>query len=96
VRSQLHKRAHRLASSGKTGQFCVTETLKAIEQSAGRPLSLGDVGPAVMSSSSDPAVVCTDCSKAAYNILKNAAPDIFTPDVVMNASNTCGPSFVGE
>jgi len=76
---------------------CITETLTNIQNALGAPLSLNTV----ISFVSDPTTMlltnktltCTDCVKAAYNVLKSDVPSIVS-DTDPALSTQCGASFI--
>ncbi|KAK0212786.1 hypothetical protein DFS33DRAFT_65888 [Desarmillaria ectypa] len=78
--------------------YCVTETLRVIESSVGtlsvnRIVSL--VGEQSGFSSLPNNVTCSNCAKAAYNILKDADPDLAN-NGTESIQSQCGESFTGE
>ncbi|KAI0790646.1 hypothetical protein C8Q75DRAFT_96038 [Abortiporus biennis] len=78
--------------------LCVTETLTSLEgqvgtlstnaiQSLAQQISQGNL-PNVSSST-----ICTDCTKAAYNIINTDYPSLINSNANSSVAQTCGSSF---
>ncbi|TDL24252.1 hypothetical protein BD410DRAFT_767437 [Rickenella mellea] len=83
-----------------TNTLCVTSTLNAAQNASGTTLTLANVLTVLTqlvtgSSTFTKEVTCTNCIKAAYNILKQDDPALATATQVTAAfSTTCGASFL--
>ncbi|TDL15559.1 hypothetical protein BD410DRAFT_104836 [Rickenella mellea] len=83
-----------------TNSLCVTSTLNAAQNASGTTLTLANAFQVLTqlvigSSTFTKEVACTNCIKAAYNILKQDEPSLATSTQVNTAfSTTCGASFL--
>lgn len=88
-----------LADTSSNNTLCVTELLTNLQNSVGtltstnieslvNQINQGNL-PNVSST-----VLCTDCDKEAYNIIKNDYPDLVSTQVVSEVSTECGATFV--
>lgn len=88
-----------LKDNGNSSQLCVTETLTNIQTSTGT-LSKSAVEQLVSQAmqGSLPNVpssaLCTDCTKEAFNIIKEDYPGLVNNNVESVVSNECGASFI--
>ncbi|KAH8108087.1 hypothetical protein BXZ70DRAFT_1015307 [Cristinia sonorae] len=91
-----------LTDSNANNELCVTETLTNVQNSTGTTLSANGVEslfgqimagqlPNVPAS-----VICTDCTKAAFNIIETDFPSIATSSLNVNGhvSDVCGADFI--
>lgn len=80
--------------SGNT--LCLTETLRNIEGTTG-PLTLNSIMGMIMGGRIPDIpknVTCTDCIKAAYNVINTDVPSV-TSDAAPELQSQCGASFTG-
>ena len=80
-------------------EFCVTETLTAIQSDLNTTLSISNlvtlVGSGLSTASAIPTSTrCSDCSKAAYSILKNDYPSLIN-GTESDIEAECGATFTG-
>ncbi|EMD32049.1 hypothetical protein CERSUDRAFT_88347 [Gelatoporia subvermispora B] len=86
-----------LADSSNSNTLCVTETLVNVQQSTGN-LTVDNIESLVtqVMSGSVPNIpesaICQDCTQAAYSILSQALPSIFSQTTSF-VSSVCGQSF---
>jgi len=78
--------------------LCVTQTLLNVEDLVG-PLTPDNLVPAILSivfdtTSIPSSVICTDCIKAAYNIIQTNLPGLISQDATDDLANTCGAPFI--
>ncbi|TCD60966.1 hypothetical protein EIP91_009247 [Steccherinum ochraceum] len=91
-----------LTDSNNNNGLCVTETLTAVQSSTGTTLSTNGVMQLVQQimggqvPNLPSSVLCTDCTKAAFNIINTQYPGLAngSVNVVGNISSTCGADFV--
>ena len=79
------------------GNNCLASTLSDI-QSANGPLTLNSIIQFITLGNVPnipPNVTCSDCTKAAYNILRNDVPRIVS-DASEGLQQQCGANFTGE
>lgn len=99
-----HRRSRALLTDRRSttnNTLCLTTTLDNVESVLG-PLSLDNIMTQMteiltgQATNLPTSLVCTDCSKAAFNILKQNDPALAGSSTVTNAvENQCGASFVG-
>jgi len=88
-----------LADSSNSNSLCVTETLTNIQPYTGT-LSLSNIGSIIseISGGSVPHlpnnVTCTNCTKAAYDIISQAYPEVVQGSANSTITSQCGASFV--
>jgi len=78
--------------------YCVTQTLRNLEGVVG-PLTPINIEPAIKSVESGKqsipsSVICTDCHKAAYNIIHTNLPNALSSTTTKALGDTCGASFI--
>ena len=83
------------SSSGSTN--CITEILTSIEKAVGT-LSVNNIVNLAFGGGFDKVpkdIVCSNCVKGAYNVIKTDVPTI-VEDASPALSSQCGASFIGE
>lgn len=81
-----------------TNQNCITETLTNIEKTTG-PLSFDKIAseltnPLALASAVPKDVICSNCVKAAYNVINQDLKGLIPSAANSTVSSTCGASFV--
>ncbi|KAI0297173.1 hypothetical protein BC826DRAFT_1184796 [Russula brevipes] len=74
-----------------TNQLCAVEGLYDIQNKTGT-LSLNNISTIAPFSEQD--VACSNCTKAAYNIILSNDPEVITSSVNSSISNQCGANFL--
>jgi len=74
-----------------TNQLCAVEGLYDIQNKTGT-LSLNNISTIAPFSEQD--VACSNCTKAAYNIILSNDPEVITSSVNSSLSNQCGANFL--
>jgi len=82
--------------SNSANKICITEAMEFIEKQSGGALTFNNFAATLSklysSGSGLPKdVVCNNCNKASYNILKGAK--LITPEITANLTGQCGASF---
>jgi hypothetical protein len=80
--------------SNSTNQLCAVEGLYVIQNKTGA-LSINNISAIVPPICSEQDVACSNCTKAAYNIILANDPEIITSSVNSSLSNQCGANFLG-
>jgi hypothetical protein len=80
--------------SSSTNQLCAVEGLYVIQNKTGT-VSLDNISTVVPPISSEQDVACSNCVKAAYNIVLSNDPEVITSGVNSSLSNQCGTNFLG-
>jgi len=85
--------------SSKSNQLCVVESLQDIQGLVGNlsPSNVNNIIPQVTSMTSIPTnLLCTDCSKEAYNIVAMDLPDLVSQvNLPSLLGGVCGANFTG-
>ncbi|KAH9485017.1 hypothetical protein JR316_0001921 [Psilocybe cubensis] len=72
---------------------CITQTLTNVEKASGSPITLENITTiAATANLTDPAITCTNCIKAAYNVIKTDLPSLVS-DADADLNQQCGASF---
>ncbi|KAI0287162.1 hypothetical protein BC826DRAFT_71331 [Russula brevipes] len=74
-----------------TNQLCAVEGLYDIYNKTGT----NNISTIVAPIFSEQDVVCSNCTKAAYNIVLSNVPEVITSSVNSSLSNQCGANFLG-
>ncbi|KAG8711606.1 hypothetical protein FRC08_015698 [Ceratobasidium sp. 394] len=87
-----------LKDSNASNQFCITESLKKFENSTGMsltPNNLWNLSPSLYSTNSTltKELTCTDCTKAAWNIIKPYLGSDAQAEVASQLDQICGAGF---
>ncbi|KAG9100022.1 hypothetical protein FRC06_004601 [Ceratobasidium sp. 370] len=87
-----------LKDSNASNQFCITENLRKFENITGIPLTpnnLWNISPSVYSANSTITknLTCTDCTKAAWNIIRPYLGSDAQAEVASQLDQICGPGF---
>ncbi|THH26917.1 hypothetical protein EUX98_g7270 [Antrodiella citrinella] len=91
-----------LTDANDNNSLCVTETLTNVQNATGTTLSGSDLVSVLVSilsgqtSKIPPSALCTDCNKAAFNIINSDFPDLSNGSVNVdgNISSVCGADFI--
>ncbi|KAG8735002.1 hypothetical protein FRC10_011091 [Ceratobasidium sp. 414] len=87
-----------LKDSNASNQFCITESLRKFENLTGMPLTpnnLWNISPSVYSANSTitKSLTCTDCTKAAWNIIRPYLGGHAQAEVASQLDQICGSGF---
>jgi len=89
--------ARDVGCSKSNGDFCLINTLNAVQSLTGQPLSIGYIMTAdwvTLANTLNTSSLCTDCNQAAYATLRTQIPSVQNSQVEQVIASRCGSAFV--